>query len=104
MGCAAASGWAKRIELQLSPAGRESAIIGSSRRPTTPQAGTEHRFCTLMERSMAVTEPAQRVAELREQLRYHLYRYHVLDDPIISDAEYDALIRELRAIETDHPE
>ena len=52
---------------------------------------------------MAATEPTQRVAELREQLRYHLYRYHVLDDPIVSDAEYDALIRELRAIETDYP-
>jgi DNA ligase (NAD+) len=53
---------------------------------------------------MAAIEPTQRVVELREQLRYHLYRYHVLDDPIVSDAEYDALIRELRAIETDHPE
>src|SRR5215211_66990 len=53
---------------------------------------------------MAAAEPTQRVAELSEQLQYHLYRYHVLDDPIISDAEYDALIRELRTIETDHPE
>src|SRR4051812_15056652 len=53
---------------------------------------------------MAAAEPTQRVAELSEQLRYHLYRYHVLDDPIVSDAEYDALMRELRAIETAHPE
>src|SRR5215211_1532136 len=53
---------------------------------------------------MAAAEPTQRVAELSEQLQYHLYRYHVLDDPIISDAEYDALIRELRAIEADHPQ
>jgi DNA ligase (NAD+) len=56
-----------------------------------------------MEIPMAA-EPTQRVAELREQLRYHLYRYHVLDDPIISDAEYDALMRELRAIEAAHPD
>jgi len=53
---------------------------------------------------MAAAEPTQRVAELREQLRYHLYRYHVLDDPIVSDAEYDALIRELREIEASHPD
>ena len=53
---------------------------------------------------MAATEPTQRIAELREQLRFHLYRYHVLDDPIVSDAEYDTLMRELRALEADHPE
>lgn len=53
---------------------------------------------------MPESSPGQRAAELREQLRYHLYRYHVLDDPVISDAEYDALMRELMAIETAHPE
>src|SRR3954463_15296477 len=53
---------------------------------------------------MAAADPTQRVAELREQLRYHLYRYHVLDDPIVSDAEYDALMRELRAIEDANPQ
>src|SRR5262249_27623321 len=53
---------------------------------------------------MAAAELTQRVAELREQLRYHLYRYHVLDDPIVSDAEYDALMRELRAIEAEYPD
>jgi DNA ligase (NAD+) len=53
---------------------------------------------------MTTDTPAQRVESLREQLRYHLYRYHVLDDPVISDAEYDALMRELRALEDAHPE
>jgi DNA ligase (NAD+) len=53
---------------------------------------------------MAAAEPTQRAAELREQLRYHLYRYHVLDDPVVSDAEYDTLMRELRAIEEAHPD
>jgi DNA ligase (NAD+) len=46
----------------------------------------------------------QRVAELRELLDYHLYRYHVLDDPEISDAEYDRLFDELVALEEAHPE
>ncbi len=47
---------------------------------------------------------ANRAAELREQLNAHSYRYHVLDDPIISDAEYDVLMNELRALETAHPD
>jgi DNA ligase (NAD+) len=44
------------------------------------------------------------VAELRRVLAYHDYRYHVLDDPEISDAEYDALFRRLQALEAAHPE
>jgi len=47
---------------------------------------------------------AERVAELRREINYHNYRYHVLDDPIISDAEYDALMDELRALEAEYPE
>lgn len=47
---------------------------------------------------------AQRVAQLRDDINYHLYLYHVLDAPVISDAEYDALYRELVALEADHPE
>jgi DNA ligase (NAD+) len=46
----------------------------------------------------------QRAAELRELLDYHLYRYHVLDDPEISDAEFDRLYDELAALEDAHPE
>jgi DNA ligase (NAD+) len=46
----------------------------------------------------------RRVEALREQIRYHNYRYYVLDEPAISDAEYDALMRELRALEAAHPE
>lgn len=47
---------------------------------------------------------AQRIDELREQVRYHAYRYHVLDDPVISDDAYDALYRELQELEAAHPE
>src|SRR5215467_14178018 len=41
---------------------------------------------------------------LREQISHHNYRYHVLDDPEVSDAEYDAMMRELEALEREHPE
>src|SRR5262245_39130994 len=53
---------------------------------------------------MSAVDPNARIAELREQLRFHNYRYHVLDDPIVSDAEYDALMRELRALEAEYPD
>ena len=45
-----------------------------------------------------------RIEGLREQVRYHNRRYHVEDAPEISDAEYDALYRELEALEGEHPE
>lgn len=41
---------------------------------------------------------------LRDQVRYHNYRYHVLDDPEVPDAEYDRLVRQLQALEEAHPE
>jgi DNA ligase (NAD+) len=47
---------------------------------------------------------AQRVAELRDNIDYHNYRYYVLDDPIIPDAEYDRLLRELEKLENRHPD
>ncbi len=44
-----------------------------------------------------------RAASLREQLEHHNYRYYVLDDPEISDAEYDRLMDELQGLESDYP-
>ena len=44
------------------------------------------------------------VERLREQIREHAYRYFVLDDPQISDYDYDQLVRKLRALEEAHPE
>ena len=49
-------------------------------------------------------DPATEVEELREELRRHEHLYYVLDQPEITDAEYDALMRKLQAIETAHPE
>jgi len=51
-----------------------------------------------------VSEPSERIEQLRREINYHNYRYHVLDDPVVSDAEYDALMDELRALEEAHPE
>ena len=45
-----------------------------------------------------------RIAELREVVDYHLYRYHVLDEPEIPDAEFDRLWDELLTLEREHPE
>ena len=53
---------------------------------------------------MADAATTQRVQELREQLHRHNYLYHVLDSPLITDAEYDALFRELQSLEEAHPE
>ena len=47
---------------------------------------------------------AEQIDQLREQIREHAYRYFVLDDPQISDYDYDQLVRKLRALEEAHPE
>ncbi len=52
----------------------------------------------------AVSSVEQRLQELRALIRHHDYRYYVLDSPEISDAEYDALYRELSELEAAHPE
>src|SRR5215468_7020565 len=46
----------------------------------------------------------ERVEELRKQIREHEYRYYVLDQPVISDYEFDQLLRELKTLEEQHPE
>ena len=48
--------------------------------------------------------PDARAARLRDEIEYHNERYHQLDDPVVSDAEYDALVRQLRELEDAHPE
>lgn len=54
--------------------------------------------------SGGTAEVERRLAELRELIRHHEYRYYVLDSPEISDADYDALFRELERLEAEHPE
>jgi DNA ligase (NAD+) len=49
-------------------------------------------------------EKQRRAATLREQINYHNYRYYVLDNPEIPDAEYDRLLRELEGLEAEYPD
>jgi DNA ligase (NAD+) len=52
----------------------------------------------------APEEARRRAAELRDLIEFHNVRYHQLDSPLISDAEYDALMRQLQALEREFPE
>src|ERR1700734_1825983 len=56
-----------------------------------------------MAKDTAASDPAARVADLRQQIAFHNERYHTLDAPEIPDAEFDLLVRELRELETAHP-
>lgn len=51
-----------------------------------------------------MTDLRQRMKDLADQVRVHRHRYYVLDQPTVSDAEYDALERELRGLEAEHPD
>ena len=52
----------------------------------------------------ALRDARRRAAELREEIERHNYQYYALDAPLVSDAEYDRMFRELQALETEHPE
>ena len=53
---------------------------------------------------MTTKSAAERHAQLSHELEAHNYRYYVMDDPSVTDAAYDTLMRELRALESEHPE
>ena len=52
---------------------------------------------------MEEQEPIQRLEKLKKEIAYHDRHYYVLDDPEISDYQYDQLMRELMAIEEEYP-
>jgi DNA ligase (NAD+) len=58
----------------------------------------------MMSPPSAPEEVVARVQKLREEINYHNYRYYVLDDPVISDAEFDRLMQELTRLEEQYPE
>jgi DNA ligase (NAD+) len=69
------------------------------------QSGGEARVgAPSLPRSARKVDPAVRVEELRELIRRHEHSYYVLDQPEVSDAEYDALFLELRRIEEERPD
>jgi DNA ligase (NAD+) len=53
---------------------------------------------------MDAKQAADRAQELRRELQYHNYRYHVQQSPVISDVEFDRMLAELREIESEHPD
>jgi DNA ligase (NAD+) len=53
---------------------------------------------------MASPAVEKKIEALRENIRHHEYRYYVLDDPEVSDADFDALMNELKRVEAEHPE
>jgi DNA ligase (NAD+) len=55
-------------------------------------------------RSSVPSRVEKEIEKLRQQIRYHEHRYYVLDDPEISDSEFDRLMRRLQEIEREHPE
>ncbi|MEJ2092050.1 MAG: NAD-dependent DNA ligase LigA [Syntrophobacterales bacterium] len=57
-----------------------------------------------MAQTNASPEILDRLQKLRDQIHYHNYRYHVLDNPVISDAEFDRLMQELQKLEDEFPE
>ena len=85
------------------PEGLEAGLAGGAAGPEEP--GDDG---SVVEKLAAAApppaDPAERARELRGQIRYHAERYFRDDAPEIADAEYDALVVELRRIEEEHPE
>jgi DNA ligase (NAD+) len=73
---------------------KKKAVGVTPEQPEERHEGEERRL----------SDSRKRAEELREQISYHAYRYHVLDQPEISDYDYDQLVRELEAIEGQFPE
>src|SRR6202023_466638 len=91
----------RRAQPQRAPARDPAGRAGQPPHPRTHRAAARAAEC----RGAFVTEAAAaRAAELRAQIAQHDYHYYVLDEPLIPDAEYDRLMRELRALEEAHPE
>lgn len=53
---------------------------------------------------MAEVDLATHIEQLRQAIRYHQHRYYILEDPVLSDQEFDALFKELQTLEAEHPE
>src|SRR5581483_9682361 len=72
--------------------------------PTSRSTRGRARAASTRDTLSSVDDAAAQIDELRELIRYHNDRYYGLDEPEISDAEYDELVRRLQALEREHPE
>src|SRR5581483_444356 len=97
-----------RCSSESPPSSRRSsraATAATPERRRRPGASTSSPSGTNQPMAAPALKDVQaRLDELRAELNHHRYRYHVLDDPEISDAEYDRLYDELKALEEDHPD
>ncbi len=84
------------------PGGRTSSCRASLSAPARPQSSLSQQDGLPACRSNMT--PAERLADLRARIRHHEERYYVLNDPEISDAEFDALVKELEALEREYPD
>ncbi len=69
-----------------------------------PRSGDNNSSSTGHDSENAAVDAAERIDELRDQIRYHNDRYYRQDAPEIPDAEYDLLVRELQRLEAEHPD
>src|SRR5215813_4530006 len=89
-----------RMECCRVPANRETQATNQNHQIQGEAAVAQE----IRSEPMAQEVPAERAQELRRQIREADYAYYALDNPTLSDAQYDDLMRELKAIEEAHPE
>ena len=58
----------------------------------------------LLDGTLAQADPARRIDDLQQVLRFHEWKYYVQNDPVVSDFEYDQLYKQLEALEAEHPD
>lgn len=83
---------------------QNQAALEEQKRTSVDQIAATSITPHKVEANLTQEEAGRRVLDLRHQLEYHNYRYYILDDPQVTDGEYDALYRELRALEEKYPE
>ena len=98
----AASACTRRRWPTASCGSRARSAAGSANKPSPADSHSAHNLPRTM--SESDRDVAARVAALSELVAYHNRRYHELDDPEISDGDFDLLVRELRRLEAEHPE
>jgi DNA ligase (NAD+) len=82
----------------------KAPFLAESKISSLPEAEVSIILAMAIERTIEDSTPDQRIEALREELRYHEHLYYVLDAPEWTDAQYDARVNELRALEAAHPE